>query len=63
MFRHDINHMGRSASNGPDAPTLKWTYPIVNGASSASIGTDGTIYVGVNDKIRIYPIMYLSDLR
>ena len=47
MFRHDLNHTGRSQydtskNNGQE----KWTFKGKNGiTSSAAIGSDGTIYV------------------
>ena len=47
MFRHDLNHTGRSPYTGPAAPAVYWTFPATDGiASSPAIGPDGTIYVG-----------------
>lgn len=47
MFRHDLEHTGRSPYTGPATPTLHWTFPANDGiASSPTIGLDGTIYVG-----------------
>jgi len=49
MFRHDTKHTGRSPYTGPGQPNLQWKYPTLDGvASSPSIGTDGTIYVGAS---------------
>jgi outer membrane protein assembly factor BamB len=47
MFRHDLQHTGRSPYRGPASPALKWnctTGGQVN--SSPAVGSDGTIYVG-----------------
>ncbi len=47
MFRHDLEHTGRTPYTGPSSPTLSWTFPANDGiASSPAIGSDGTIYVG-----------------
>lgn len=50
MFRHDLQHTGKSPYNGPNSPVLKWSYATgsyVN--SSPAIGADGTVYVGSDD--------------
>ena len=50
MFRHDLQHTGRSAYAGPETPGLKWS--VTTGhfvISSPAIGADGTIYVGSFD--------------
>ena len=45
MLRHDQYHTGRSPYNGPETPTLKWTFETVIGnRSSPAISADGTIY-------------------
>jgi outer membrane protein assembly factor BamB len=47
MFRHDLEHTGRTKYTGPASPTLAWTFPANDAiTSSPSIGSDGTIYVG-----------------
>jgi outer membrane protein assembly factor BamB len=47
MFRHDLNHTGRSPYTGPADSTPYWAFPVNDGiASSPTIGADGTIYVG-----------------
>jgi outer membrane protein assembly factor BamB len=47
MFRHDLQHTGRTAYTGASGPVLRWTFSANDGiASSPSIGVDGTIYVG-----------------
>ena len=46
MFRHDLQHTGRSPYSGPAAPQLKWSYTSKGASfSSAAIGADGTIYI------------------
>jgi len=48
MFRHDLRHTGRTPFTGPASPIVQWVYTAGDGiASSASIGHDGTIYMGV----------------
>ena len=50
-FMHDNNNTGRSSYIGSQTNTVKWTY--ATGASisysSATIGSDGTIYIGSVD--------------
>ncbi len=47
MFRHDLQHTGRSPYEGPDQPLLKWSYETSGPIwSSPAIGADGTIYFG-----------------
>ena len=56
MFRHDLKHTGRSPYTGPATATQKWAFTtggIVQ--SSPTIGEDGTIYVGANDR-KLYAI-------
>ncbi|MCH7760946.1 PQQ-like beta-propeller repeat protein, partial [candidate division TA06 bacterium] len=50
MIHHDQFHTGRSIYNGPETPTLKWTF--ITGSSirsSPAIGADGTIYIVSQD--------------
>lgn len=48
MFRHDVYHTGRTPYTGPATPSVQWEYSNDDGiASSATIGHNGTIYVGV----------------
>lgn len=51
MFRHDIQHTGKSDYRVVYHPVLKWDY-YMGGAilSSPAVASDGTIYVGSNDK-------------
>ncbi len=50
MFRHDLQHTGRSPYSGPAVPWPKWGYTTGNGVhSSPAMGSDGTIYVGSDD--------------
>jgi len=53
MFRHDLQHTGRSPYIGPTYPIEKWTYLVKDLIlSSPTIGTDGTIYFSsMNNKI------------
>ncbi|MFC1607752.1 PQQ-binding-like beta-propeller repeat protein [Candidatus Latescibacterota bacterium] len=47
MFRHDLQHTGRTHYTGPSKPVLNWSFQTDDGiASSPSIGEDGTIYFG-----------------
>jgi outer membrane protein assembly factor BamB len=47
MFRHDVQHTGRTVYTGAPGPVLRWAFPANDGiASSPSIGADGTVYVG-----------------
>jgi outer membrane protein assembly factor BamB len=63
MFRHDVNHTGRSPYKGPDTPELKWTYTTGHYVySSPAIGAEGTIYVGSVDK-HLYAINRDGTLR
>ena len=51
MFRHDLQHTGRSPFTGPENPVLKWSYTTGDTVkSSPAIGSDGTIYVGSYDE-------------
>jgi outer membrane protein assembly factor BamB len=51
MFRHDLQHTGRSPYTGPETPMLKWSYNAGDYiASSPAIGIDGTVYVGCWDR-------------
>src|SRR3972149_9140724 len=51
MFRHDLQHTGRSQYGSIQKPIVKWTFqtqcPVT---SSPAIGEDGTIYFGSKDK-------------
>jgi outer membrane protein assembly factor BamB len=52
MFRHDLEHTGRSDLIGAQAPAgLKWMCPLGDGVrdSSPAIAPDGTIYIGASD--------------
>ena len=47
MFRHDLQHTGRSPYLGAQTANLKWRYATGGLVySSPAIGSDGTIYVG-----------------
>jgi len=48
MFRHDLQHTGRTPYTGPAEPTANWVFTDAHDAiaSSPCIGEDGTIYVG-----------------
>lgn len=47
MFRHDLRHTGRTPFTGPAVPVVRWTFPTNDAiASSPTLGSDGTIYVG-----------------
>ena len=51
MFHHDLNHTGLSTQYGPDTSTVQWTFSTGNRIyGSASIGDDGTIYIGTHDR-------------
>ena len=46
-FRHDFQNSGQTPYTGPAAPVLYWTFATNDGiASSPSIGSNGTIYIG-----------------
>ena len=50
MFRHDLQHTGRSPYLGPSTPAVKWIYEFdISERSAPAIGADGTIYVGAHD--------------
>ncbi|MFV2067111.1 MAG: PQQ-binding-like beta-propeller repeat protein, partial [Pirellulales bacterium] len=50
MFRGNARHSGLSLHPGPQTPTQQWSLQTGDKApSSAAIGVDGTIYVGVHD--------------
>ena len=52
MFRHDLQHTGRSSFNGPSIGKLQWSFNaggINGGIGSPAIGSDGAIYFGAND--------------
>jgi len=52
MYRHDLQHMGRSSNKGPDHPEVKWYFAsglYSEVISSPAIAADGTIYVGSTD--------------
>ncbi len=47
MFRHDLQHSGRTPFTGPAAPTVQWNFESTGGiVSSAAVAEDGTLYVG-----------------
>src|SRR5262249_62336486 len=46
-FHHDLRNTGQATVNGPTNGVVKWTYATVRPVrASATIGADGTIYVG-----------------
>jgi len=46
MFHHDQYHTGRSPYNGPEIPTIKWSFATGSTmGSSPAIADDGTIYI------------------
>lgn len=47
LYRHDLQHTGRSPYGGPSHPTIKWQYASGGSGSSPALGPDGTIYVGL----------------
>lgn len=51
MFRHDLEHTGRSPYNGAQASNLVWACELSAGVrgSSPAIAQDGTIYIGTID--------------
>ena len=51
MCQHDPLHTGRSPYSGPASPVLKWKYTMQDAIdkSSATLGADGTIYIGSHD--------------
>jgi len=50
MFRHDLQHTGRSTYMGPQVGTLAWTYGAANSVrSSPAVGEGGQVYVGADD--------------
>jgi outer membrane protein assembly factor BamB len=56
MFRHDLQHTGRSPYSGPSSPALRWSFSTGDDIkSSPAIAADGTIYVGSNDH-KLYAI-------
>ena len=57
MFRRNARNTGLSPYVGPDSVVKKWTF-VTGGAiglSSASIGPDGTIYIGAGDQ-KLYAV-------
>ncbi|MHC1583786.1 MAG: putative Ig domain-containing protein [Methanosarcinales archaeon] len=51
MFHHDLKHTGLSIYNGPDTARVKWIFQTGDRIyGSASIGEDGTVYIGTNDR-------------
>ncbi|MEK6558689.1 MAG: PQQ-binding-like beta-propeller repeat protein, partial [Planctomycetota bacterium] len=63
MFRHDIQHTGRSPYPSVQKPAVKWIFqtdgPVT---SSPAIGEDGTIYFGSKDK-KLYAITRNGELK
>lgn len=53
MYRHDLQHTGRSSYNGPDQPEKQFEfYPTgSNWGSSPVIGEDNVVYVGLGNKL------------
>ncbi|RLI84664.1 MAG: hypothetical protein DRO98_08375, partial [Archaeoglobales archaeon] len=45
MFKHDLNHTGRSPYAGPSLSGIKWSLDLGDVGSTPVIGEDGTIYV------------------
>jgi len=63
MFRHDVQHTGRSRHVGPETPAVRWT--LLTGGdicSSPAVGADGTIYVGSWDH-KLYAVSPDGSLR
>ena len=51
MIHHDLQHSGKTTKPGPSSADLKWGFGINDaGPSSPAIASDGTIYVGSNDR-------------
>ena len=51
MFHHDQYHTGQSPYSGAQSGQLKWRFKTEDEISSSPvIGSDGTVYVGSNDK-------------
>src|SRR6185503_505496 len=51
MVHHDLQHTGRTANPGPPSADKKWEFEIGDaGPSSPAIASDGTIYVGSNER-------------
>lgn len=51
-FHHGPNHTGLSTHNGPDTAIVKWAFPTGDRIyGSASIGEDGTVYIGTNSEL------------
>lgn len=52
FFRHDLTRSGRSSFTGPDGASIAWNATLSGYTySSPSIGPDGTVYVGSEDRI------------
>jgi len=56
MFRHDVQHTGRSPQRGSAQALLKWSF-VTTGAvqSSPALAADGTIYAGATDN-KLYAV-------
>ena len=48
MFRHDILNTGYSTAEAPDTDTIKWTFDVGAGSSSA-IAVDDMVFVGTDE--------------
>ena len=51
LYRHDLQHTGRSPYSGPVHPTIKWQFASGGSGSSPALGPDGTIYVGLGTRL------------
>ena len=56
MIHHDLQHSGKTTNPGPSSADVKWDFGINDaGPSSPAIASDGTIYVGSNDR-KLYAV-------
>ena len=57
MFRHDLQHTGRSEYTGPSNPELAWSYEtgFYMHSSSPALGSEGRVHFGSRDN-RLYTI-------
>lgn len=51
LYRHDLQHTGRTNLVAPEYPTIRWNLPISVGFSSPVIGQNNTIYTGSFGKL------------
>ena len=63
MFRHDLQHTGRSPYGSIQKPIVKWTFQTQGPITcSPAIGEDGTIYFGSKDK-KFYAVTRKGKLK